>query len=366
MNVTKDDMLILSENNQSMMQCVCGSIEDHIAETVDMYHKRCSKWCEVCKNQEVTDKQEDLVPKQSTCKNCGKKKGFKFPDDSGVEDAERNLHEVYAKGKASLLQEEEEVEVLSDEESEIAESTQIPENNPEVKATLEKQIMTIEPRGDYDRAHYSNGTERKAENDSKHNNMVQQSGYAHIINGGNTPHKQEKKPIDTVINIRHNATIRTIEAKQKQSYGSRKTYDECKRILKCTPECLNKGSRRISDNRINAMLKQVSWNQGVVKRLKEDLKNPEMKKYTKKINEKIEEADIIIAEFTAVIRSGNQCTGKSEKPYPYIDNTYDPVSFEKLALELDVPWTENVLDTHELAKRVEQENAEAWRYNYVM
>ena len=143
MNVTKDDMLILSENNQSIQQCVCGSIEDHIVEYVDMYHKRCNMWCEVCKNKEVTNKQYDLVPKTSTCKNCGNQKTKKFSDESGVREWERDLHEAYAKGKASLLQEEEEVEVLSDEESEIAESTQIPENNPAVKATLEKQIMTL-------------------------------------------------------------------------------------------------------------------------------------------------------------------------------------------------------------------------------
>ena len=47
MNVTKQDIEMMSYNSQSFQQCVCGSIEDHIAETVDMYHKRCSMWCDV-------------------------------------------------------------------------------------------------------------------------------------------------------------------------------------------------------------------------------------------------------------------------------------------------------------------------------
>ena len=82
--------------------------------------------------------------------------------------------------------------------------------------------------------------------------------------------------------------------------------------------------------------------------------------------EKMEKLDEKIAKNKGAIYTGNASCGHQSPMYETKINDYDPVSFEKLALELDIPWTENVLDIHTLAKRVEYENANAWRYNYVM
>ena len=77
-------------------------------------------------------------------------------------------------------------------------------------------------------------------------------------------------------------------------------------------------------------------------------------------------AEETVARLIAVLKTGNASSGHQSPMYETKINDYDPVSFEKLALELDIKWTENVLDIYALAKRVEYENANAWRYNYVM
>ena len=368
MNVTKQDIEMMSYNSQSFQQCVCGSIEDHIAETVDMYHKRCSKWCEVCKNEEVGNRQEDLVPKQATCKNCGKKKGFKFTDDSGVEDAERNEHEMYAKGKASLLQEDEEVEVLDEYESEIAEKTQIPENNPEVKSALVKQIFTIEPKDGFDSSGF-------IEYDNSHKGNIQETCYAHLVNAGNTPHMQKKIPISELIAIKNSTAKMLINLWQPKTYGSRKTYNDCEAEIGFTPEAGNRGNRKLTDQKINSLLDNITFASKDKMKLETELEehllylketNGTLGWYAKNLMEKMEKLDEKIAKNKGAIYTGNASCGHQSPMYETKINDYDPVSFEKLALELDIPWTENVLDIHTLAKRVEYENANAWRYNYVM
>jgi len=356
MNVTKQDIEIMSYNSQSIQQCVCGSIEDHIAETVDMYHKRCSKWCEVCKNELVGNRQEDLVPKQATCKNCGKKKGFKFTDDSGVEDAERNEHEMYAKGKASLLQEDEEVEVLDEYESEIAEKTQIPENNPEVKSALVKQIFTIEPKDGFDSSGF-------IEYDNSHKGNIQETCYAHLVNAGNTPHMQKKIPIDELIDIRDNTQKAIINSWQPKTYGSALLNKECKAKMGFSLECINTGNRKLSDQAARKALTGIYFAQEKIKEVKEIQLERKPTKDETKDRLKAEET---VARLIGVLKTGNASCGHQSPMYETKINDYDPVSFEKLALELDIKWTENVLDIYALAKRVEYENANAWRYNYVM
>ena len=356
MNVTKQDIEIMSYNSQSIQQCVCGSIEDHIAETVDMYHKRCSKWCEVCKNELVGNRQEDLVPKQATCKNCGKKKGFKFTDDSGVEDAERNEHEMYAKGKASLLQEDQEVEVLDDYESEIAEKTQIPENNPEVKSALVKQIFTIEPKDGFDSSGF-------VENDYSHNNMVQQSCYAHVINVGNTPHMQKKLPIDEVISIRKSISKAAINIWEEKTYGDAKINAKCKDIMGFAVECHNTGNRKLSDQQVERAITACVFAEKAINKILERNVN---RKMSKKDDKELKRQHLIIDTKIAVLKTGNASSGHQSPMYETKINDYDPVSFEKLALELDIPWTEKVMDLHEVAKRVEEENRNAWRSNYAI
>jgi hypothetical protein len=368
MNVTKQDIEIMSYNSQSFQQCVCGSIEDHIAETVDMYHKRCNMWCEVCKNELVGNRQEDLVPKQATCKNCGKKKGFKFTDDSGVEDAERNEHEMYAKGKASLLQEDEEVEVLDEYESEIAEKTQIPENNPEVKSTLVKQVFTIEPKDGFDSSGF-------IEYDNSHKGNIHETCYGHLVNAGNTPHMQKKIPISELIAIKDSTAKMLINLWQPKTYGSRKTYNDCEAEIGFTPEAGNRGNRKLTDQKINSLLDNITFASKDKMKLETELEEhllylKETKrtlgKYAKSLMEKMEKLDEKIAKNKGVIYTGNASCGYQSPMYETKINDYDPVSFEKLALELDIPWNENVLDTHKLAKRVEQEIEDVWRYNYVM
>ena len=81
-----------------VLQCRdCGSIEVHDQKFFSLHGRPCKKGCGFGYTS------EDLVPLPIKCKNCGNQKGFNFPDDSGVEEAELANHEMYAKGKASML-----------------------------------------------------------------------------------------------------------------------------------------------------------------------------------------------------------------------------------------------------------------------
>ena len=347
-----------SSRPNRILQCRhCSSIEIHNPKFINMHGKTCRKGCEVCDTKMVGVKPEDLVEKPIQCNHCGSKRGFNFTDDSGVEDAERNEHEMYAKGKASLLQADEEVEVLDDYESEVAESTQLVENKPAVqKAELDKQVFTIEPQDGFDSSGFP-------ENDLSHKGNIHETCYAPLVNPGNTPHMQKKIPIDELVDIRDNTQKAILYSWQPKTYGSSLLNKECKSKMGFSLECLNTGNRKLSDQAARKALTGIYFGQEKIKEIKEIQLERKPTRDETKDRLKAEET---VGRLIGVLKTGNASCGHQSPMYETKINDYDPVSFEKLALELDIPWTENVLDTHELAKRVEQEIEDVWRYNYVM
>jgi len=341
-----------SSRPNRILQCRhCSSIEIHNPKFINMHGKTCRTGCEVCDNKMVGVKPEDLVEKPIQCNHCGSKRGFNFTDDSGVEDAERNEHEMYGKGKASML------ETLDEYESEIAEKTQLAENKPTVqKAELDKQVFTIEPQPGFDSSGF-------VENDTSHKGNIHETPYAPLVNPGNTPHMQTKVPIEELINIVDNSRKAVVYAFLQQTYGSALLNRECKAKMGFSLECLNTGNRKLSDSQARKALTSIYFGQEKIKEIQEI--QLERKPTRNETADRLK-AEETVARLIGVLKTGNASCGHQSPMYETKINDYDPVSFEKLALELDIPWTEKVMDTYKVAKRVEQEIEDVWRYNYVM
>jgi hypothetical protein len=206
-----------------VLQCRdCNSIEVHNPKFFSLHGRPCKKGCGFGYTS------EDLVPLPIKCKNCGNQKGFNFPDDSGIEEAELVEHEMYAKAKATMLKAIEEpendndnTEVLSDLESEIAEATQIAENKPNVKGKSEEQVYTIEPKDGFD----SSGI---VEKDMYFDQMCHMTSHHGFVNFGNTPHMIKKIPMRELMGIRESMSSRTIQARRfPQTYGNAAINREC-------------------------------------------------------------------------------------------------------------------------------------------
>ena len=100
MNNGFQELIVDTSKADRVLQCRdCNSVEIHNPKFFSLHGETCKKGCGFGFSS------EDLVPLPIKCRNCGNQKGFDFPDDSGVEAAELANHEMYAKAKASMLEE---------------------------------------------------------------------------------------------------------------------------------------------------------------------------------------------------------------------------------------------------------------------
>ena len=316
-----------------VLQCRdCNSIEIHNPQFFNLHGRTCEKGC----GFGYTDK--DLVPLPIKCKNCGNQRGFNFPDDSGVEEAEVANHEMYAKAKASMLEEntsEDYIHILSDLESEIAEDTQLAENKPRVKGAVEKQVFTIEPKDGFDSSGF-------VEKDMFHKGNIHETVYIHFVNPGNTPHMQKKMPIGKLISIRDSMSKGVLNSWAPKTYGNSSVNRECKAKMGFSVESENVGNRKLSDQKIKSLLTGIYFGQEKIKELKS------MEKLTRADIEELEKAEENVLRMEGVIKTGNASCGYQGAMYDTKINTYDPVDLDKLAMEVDIPWNEEPMDTYRL------------------
>jgi formate dehydrogenase maturation protein FdhE len=356
-------LIVDNSKPKRVLQCRdCNSIEVHNQKFFSIHNKPCMGGCGFgTKGKIPRYTVKDLVPLPIKCKNCGNQKGFNFPDDSGVEEAELVEHEMYAKAKATMLKAIEEpennnnTEILSDLESDIAEDTQLAENRPRVKGLTEEQVYTIEPKDGFD----SSGI---VENEMYFDQMCHTTAYYGFVNFGNTPHMIRKIPMRDLIGILSSRLARIAQAWFPQTYGNAQINRDCKAKMGFSVECLNKGNRRLSDNRVKALLSNVYFGQEKVKALKEAMS--EMDYITKKSKDELEKAEEYVLQVTSTLKTGQEWANNEVKEYR--DNTYDPMTLEKLGMELDIPWKENLTDVYKIAKaskpKPKRKNAKAHVY----
>ena len=174
---------------------------------------------------------------------------------------------------------------------------------------------------------------------------------------------QTKVPIEELINIVDNSRKAVVYAFLQQTYGSALLNRECKAKMGFSLECLNTGNRKLSDSQARKALTSIYFGQEKIKEIQEI--QLERKPTRNETADRLK-AEETVARLIGVLKTGNASCGHQSPMYDTKINDYDPVSFEKLAFELDIPWTEKVMDIHEVAKRVEQENRNAWRSNYAI
>jgi len=350
--------IVENSKPQRVLQCRdCNSIEVHNTKFFSIHDKPCMGGCGFgTKGKIPRYTVEDIVPLPIKCKNCGNQKGFNFPDDSGIEEAEIVNHEMYAKGKASMLEEnlpEDYIHILSDIESEIAEDTQLAENSPRVKGIVEKQVFTIEPKDGFD----SSGI---IERDMFHKGNIQETAYAHLVNAGNTPHMQKKIPIGQLIAIRESQVKGVLSNWAPKTYGNASINRECKSKMGFSVECNNTGDRKLSDQKVKSLLTSIYFAQEKIKELMS------LEKPTKTDIAELEKTEETILRITMVLKSGDISAGYQSPMYDIKINTYDPVDLDKLGMELDIPWNENILDMYKIAKaskpKPKRKNAKAYKY----
>ena len=367
--------IVENSKPQRVLQCRdCNSIEVHDQKFFSLHGTPCEGGCGCGKgtiqghkvierwDSKIDNMDDILVPLPIKCKNCGNQKGFNFPDDSGVEEAELVEHEMYAKAKATMLKAIEEpendnddTEVLSDLESEIAEATQIAENKPNVKGKSEEQVYTIEPKDGFD----SSGI---VEKDMYFDQMCHETAYYGFVNFGNTPHMIKKIPMKELMGIRSSRLARIAQVWLPQTYGNASLNRECKSKMGFSPECLNTGDRRLSDRRIKSLLSNVYFGELKVKELK--LQMSEMTKVKQKYKDELEKAEEYVLQVIGTLKTGQEWVNNEVKEYR--DNRYDPMTLEKLGMELDIPWKEDLIDTYKIYKasnpKPKRKNAKAHVY----
>lgn len=339
MNNGFQELIVDTSKADRVLQCRdCNSVEIHNPKFFSLHGQTCKKGCGFGFSS------EDLVPLPIKCRNCGNQKGFDFPDDSGVEAAELANHEMYASAKASMVKEidiqndNDNTEILSELESEVAEATQLAENSPKVKGEVVQQIFTIEPREGFESSGF-------IENDAFHKGNIHETCYSHIVNAGNTPHMQKKIPIEKLLAIRKSTAQAMINIWEPKTYGDRKTYKDCIAEIGFSPESGHRGSRKLSDQKIDRLLDNITFAQRKRMRLFEELeveieKSKGLNWILDKIYDEIEEQQEIIDKNKAIIKTGNASCGHQSPMYDVKINTYDPVNLEKLQMELDIPWNE--------------------------
>ncbi len=340
-----------------VLQCRdCGSIEVHDQKFFSLHGRPCEGGCGCGKGtiqghkvierwDSKTDNQEDLlVALPIKCKNCGNQKGFNFPDDSGVEEAELAEHEMYASAKASMLKgidkqnDNDDTEVLSELESEFAKVTQLAENTPRIKGIVEQQVFTMEPSEGFESSGF-------IENDMFHKGNIHETCYAHLVNPGNTPHMQKKIPIEKLLAIRKSTAQAMINIWEPKTYGDREINAECKSKMGFSIECLNEGDRKLSDQKVKRLLTSIYF---AKKNIEELLaKDSKLTMNEKKL---LDDSEETVGRIISVLKTGDDTIGHQSPMYESRDNTYDPVSLEKLQMELDIPWNETPMDIYQIAQ----------------
>ena len=336
MNNGFQELIVDTSKADRVLQCRdCNSVEIHNPKFFSLHGETCKKGCGFGFSS------EDLVPLPIKCRNCGNQKGFDFPDDSGVEAAELANHEMYAKAKASMLEEnlsEDYIHVLSDIESEIAEATQLAENSPEVKGEVVQQVFTIEPREGFESSGF-------IENDAFHKGNIHETCYAHLVNPGNTPHMQKKIPIEQLLAIRKSTAQAMINIWEQKTYGDREINAECKSKMGFSIECLNEGDRKLSDQKVKRLLTSVYFARKNIEELL--AKDSKLTMDEKKL---LDDSEETVGRIIAVLKTGDNTIGQQSPMYDVKINTYDPVDLVKLQMELDIPWNEEPMDTYKLFK----------------
>ena len=109
----------------------------------------------------------------------------------------------------------------------------------------------------------------------------------------------------------------------------------------------NGGDRKLSDRQVKASLTNIYFAQNKIKELKEIQTSFKLSKDEVK---ELEQAEETIGRLIAVLKTGNISSGHQSPMYESRDNTYDPVSLEKLQMELDIPWNETPMDIYQIAK----------------
>ena len=346
----------------------CGSIEIHNTKFFSIHDKPCMGGCGFgTKGKIPRYTEEDKVPLTWKCGNCGSQKGFDFADSSGSEKEEEDNHGKVGQAKSTMINspEEEDPSWRQYEESKrikiLAEDPQwkqfeeswskVAKNSPKIKGDYKEQVYTIDPEDGF------NGDGGYEEKDYSHNRMVQQSGYAHVVNGGNTPSMQKKMEWSKLLPIRESVGKANINLWQPKTYGSRKTYTDCEAEIGFTPEAGNRGNRKLSDQKINSMLDNITFASKDKMKLEEDLaqhleylkqSNGTIGVYAKKLLTEIRELDEKMARNKGAIYTGNASCGHQSPMYEIKINTYDPVDLDKLAMELDIPWDEEPTNVYEI------------------
>jgi hypothetical protein len=192
--------------------------------------------------------------------------------------------------------------------------------------------------------------------------MCHTTAYYGFVNFGNTPHMIRKIPMKDLIGILSSRLARIAQAWFPQTYGNAQINRDCKAKMGFSVECLNKGNRRLSDNRVKALLSNVYFGQEKVKALKEAMS--EMDYITKKSKDELEKAEEYVLQVTSTLKTGQEWANNEVKEYR--DNTYDPMTLEKLGMELDIPWKENLTNVYKIAKaskpKPKRKNAKAHVY----
>ena len=90
----------------------------------------------------------------------------------------------------------------------------------------------------------------------------------------------------------------------------------------------------------------------------------EMDYVTKKSKDELEKAEEYVLQVISTLKTGQDWVNNEVKEYR--DNTYDPMTLEKLGMELDIPWKEDLTDMYKIAKasnpKRKRKNAKAHIY----
>jgi len=207
---------------------------------------------------------------------------------------------------------------------------------------------TIEPQEGFE----SSGI---VEKEFSHKGNIHETGYAHLINVGITPHMQPKIPIDDLVAIKISQSKSMINLWEDKTYGSASINKEVKLKMGFTLECLNKtGTRKLSDQDAKRSLNIIFFGKEWIRKNKPQ--DGEWISY--KFKQQIEDKEYEVERNIMVLKTGVKNGGIIQKEYEVRDNLYDTVDLTKLALETDVPWGDiKTLDLYELYKASKKKQA---------
>tara|TARA_B110001454_G_scaffold216444_1_gene239713 strand:+ start:400 stop:1527 length:1128 start_codon:yes stop_codon:yes gene_type:complete len=300
--------------------------------------------CRDCADEKVSDQteiftwdpvQEVNVPTAPRCPVCHSYKMDWPADKDGSRHDAINEDRLISQKKSYLIKNSEE---YPDMESVM--EIEAPDNGDD--------SHTIEPSEGFD----SSGI---IEKEFSHKGNIHETGYAHLINVGNTPHMQPKIPIDDLVAIKMSQSKSMINLWEDKTYGSASINKEVKLKMGFTLECLNKtGQRKLSDQDAKRSLNSVFFGKEWIRKNKPQ--DGEWIPY--KLRQQIEDKEYEVERNIMVLKTGEKYGGIIQKEYVVKDNLYDTVDLTKLALETDIPWADNkTLDLYTLYKASKKKRA---------